>query len=177
MSIVEIRNKIVKLLWAYLGQPVILSGQVQPEPDLPYCVYTVITPYAPIAEMGDYTVEPTEEGGQVEYRREMPSATFSFTFCSANRRGPDGVEIIGADEAEALAEKAIGYFLHVGYNDLSKIGITIVDVGQAQDRTTLDIDEAARRVGFDVRIRYTRTDTREVPAADTSKITIKGAQI
>ncbi len=173
MTVVEIRNKIVELLWTYLDRPVVLSGQAQPEPDLPFATYSVITPYAPIAEMGDYSTEQTVEGGQVEYRREMPTMTLSFTFCSANRRDPSGVEISGADEAEALAEKAIGYFLHVGYDDISSLGVTIVEVGQAQDRTTLDIDEAARRVGFDVRIRYTRTDTKEIPAANPN-IIVKG---
>ena len=42
-----------------------------------------------------------------------------------------------------------------------------------ENNTTLDIDEAARRVGFDVRIRYTRLDAKETPAADPN-ITVKG---
>ena len=53
------------------------------------------------------------------------------------------------------------------------LGITIVEIGQAQNRSTLIIDEAARRVGFDVRIRYTRQDTRVVSSVETTPITEK----
>ena len=104
---------------------------------------------------------------------EMPSATFSFTFCSQNRTDADGIYIYGSDEAEDLADKAIGYFQHVGYDDFLMLGITIVEIGQAQNRSTLIIDEAARRVGFDVRIRYTRQDTRVVSSVETAPITEK----
>ena len=65
----------------------------------------------------------------------------------------------------------MGWFLHTGYMDISALGITVVEVGQVQDRTTLVIDEAARRFGFDVQIRYTREDTLNVPSI--KKVTIK----
>lgn len=169
MTITQIRNQLVKLLWDYLGCPVILSDQVQPEALFPYGIYSITTPYAPNGELGDYTMAPLEDGAVVT-RMEMPSATFSFTFCSQNRTGENGEAISGADEAEELAWKAIGYFQHVGYDDIAKLGITIVDVSQAQNRTTLIIDEAARRVGFDVRIRYTRQDTRKVSTIERTPI-------
>ena len=169
MTITQIRDKLISLLWDYLGCPVILSDQVQPEAEFPYGIYSITTPYAPAGELGDYTSADTEEGVEIT-RMEMPSATFSFTFCSQNRTGEDGKHISGADEAEELTWKAIGFFLHVGYDEFLKLGITIVDVGQAQNRTTLVIDEAARRVGFDVRIRYTRQDTRKVSNIETIPI-------
>jgi hypothetical protein len=168
MKIVTLRNALVKLLWEHLGVPVILSDQVQPEAELPYCIYTVTTPYASAGELGEYSSTDAEDGGLLEHRREMPSATFSFTFCSENRTDEHGEEISGADEAEELAESAAAYFLHVGYDDFLKLGITVVDVGQVGDRTTLDVDEAARRKGFDVRIRYTRTDTRHITTIQTA---------
>ena len=96
----------------------------------------------------------------LEDRMEMPSATLSFTFCSENRTGEDGEEISGADEAEELADKAVGFFKQIGYDDFARLGICIVEVGPVQDRSTLMVDEESRRKGFDVRIRYTRTDTR-----------------
>lgn len=101
---------------------------------------------------------------------EMPSATFSFTFCSQDRTGPEGKPISGADEAEPLASRAAGYFLHAGYDDFLRLGIAVVEVGQTQDRTVLLVDEAARRVGFDVRIRYTRQDTRLVSTVEETRI-------
>lgn len=160
MTFVEIRNKLIERLWDFVGCPVILSDQVQPEAEFPYGVYSA-TSYIPQNGMGDYT-EKYADGDITVTRTEMPYATFSFTFCSMNRTGENGEPISGADEAEMLASKAVGYFQHSGYDDFASLGIAVVDVSQTQNRTTLVIDEAARRVGFDVRIRYTRQDTRKV---------------
>ena len=160
MTFREIRNALVERLWNYMGCPIVLADQVQPEAQLPYGIYSVSTPYAPDRGMGDYTTREAEGGNAEITRMEMPSATFSFTFCSQNRTDADGIYIYGSDEAEDLADKAIGYFQHV-------------EIGQAQNRSTLIIDEAARRVGFDVRIRYTRQDTRVVSSVETAPITEK----
>lgn len=173
MTIIDLRNAIVKNLWRYLGVPVVLANQVQPEVDvLPYIVYSITTPYAPTGELGEYATEEAEDGGVLEHRREMPSATLSFTACSENHT-VDGVEISGEDEAEELASRAVGYFKHTGYDDFLALGVTVVDVGQVQDRTTIGIEEAARRKGFDVRIRYTRVDTRRVSTIEHNTITEK----
>lgn len=170
MTFTQIRNKIISLLWDYLERPVVLADQVEPELEFPYGIYTVTTPYVPHIEQGDITTADAGEGAVTITRMEMPSATLSFTFCSQNRTGDQGEAISGEDEAAELADRAIGFFLHAGYDDFSRLGITIVDVGQAQNRSTLVIDEAARRVGFDVRIRYTRQDTRKVSTIETAPI-------
>lgn len=169
MTILQLRNGLVKRLWDYLGCPVILADQGQPEAPLPFAIYSVTAPYIPDGGLGDYAVLPDGENALVT-RREMPTATFSFTFCSQDRTGEDGVFIRGADEAMELADRAIGWFHHVGYEDIARMGITIVEVGQAQDRTTLIVDEAARRVGFDVLVRYTRVDARTASTIETVKI-------
>lgn len=170
MTFVEMRNTLVKKLWDYLGCPVVLADQVQPEAPFPFVVYSVTAPYIPGNEMGNYRTLPDGEDSVV-VRRVMPTATFSFTCCSMNRTGEDGAFVSGADEAAELADAAMGWFLHTGYMDISALGITIVEVGQVQDRTTLVIDEAARRFGFDVQIRYTREDTLKVPSI--KKVTTK----
>ena len=170
MTFVEMRNAMVKKLWDYLGCPVVLADQVQPEATFPFVIYSVTAPYIPGNTMGDYTTLPDGEDSTV-VRRVMPTATFSFTCCSMNRMGEGGTFVSGADEAYELADEAMGWFLHTGYMDVSALGITVVEVGQVQDRTTLVIDEAARRFGFDVQIRYTREDTLNVPSI--KKVTIK----
>lgn len=168
MTFIEIRNTLTSLLEAALGVSVVLSDQVAPAPDFPFCYYSVTTPYAPTGEMGNYSVEEIEGTSKIiTTRTEQPSATFSFVFCSINRysKNEDGKDaepyIFGEDEAMTLAEKAQGFFLHEGYDTLSNLGIVIVDITNTTNRTTLVVDEAARRYGFDVRIRYTRTDTRQ----------------
>lgn len=170
MTFVEMRNAMVKKLWDYLGCPVVLADQVQPEATFPFVIYSVTAPYIPGNTMGDYRTLPDGEDSTV-VRRVMPTATFSFTCCSMNRMGEGGTFVSGADEAYELADEAMGWFLHTGYMDISALGITVVEVGQVQDRTTLVIDEAARRFGFDVQIRYTREDTLNVPSI--KKVTIK----
>ena len=170
MTFVEMRNAMVKKLWDYLGCPVVLADQVQPEATIPFVIYSVTAPYIPGNTMGDYRTLPDGEDSTV-VRRVMPTATFSFTCCSMNRMGEGGTFVSGADEAYELADEAMGWFLHTGYMDVSALGITVVEVGQVQDRTTLVIDEAARRFGFDVQIRYTREDTLNVPSI--KKVTIK----
>lgn len=171
MTPVFLRNQIVKLLWSYLKIPVILSDQAQPEADPPFCIYSVTSPYSGGGELGDITNRDAEDPMELlEDRMEMPSATFSFTLCSENRVGDDGEEISGADEAEELADKAVGYFKQVGYDDFARLGICIVDVGAVQDRSTLMVDEESRRKGFDVRIRYTRTDTRTIQTVQHTAI-------
>ena len=170
MTFVEMRNAMVEKLWDYLGCPVVLADQVQPEAPFPFVIYSVTTPYIPDNTMGDYRTLPDGEDSAV-VRRVMPTATFSFTCCSMNRMGEGGTFVSGADEAYELADEAMGWFLHTGYMDISALGITVVEVGQVQDRTTLVIDEAARRFGFDVQIRYTREDTLNVPSI--KKVTIK----
>ena len=170
MTFVEMRNAMVKKLWDYLGYPVVLANQVQPEAPFPFVIYSVTAPYIPGNTMGDYRTLPDGEDSIV-VRRVMPTATFSFTCCSMNRMGEGGTFVSGADEAYELADEAMGWFLHTGYMDISALGITVVEVGQVQDRTTLVIDEAARRFGFDVQIRYTREDTLNVPSI--KKVTIK----
>lgn len=163
MTFLEVRNTLVSSLAAALGLPVLLSDQVQPEAEVPFIVYSVTAPYASTGELGDHTqtVIENEDGTEalIDNRREQPSATFSFTACSENRW--DGEEYVyGDDEAQSITEKAIGYLLQGGYNDLSNKGIVVAEVTNVGNRTTLVIDEAARQYGFDVRVRYTKDDQR-----------------
>ena len=76
-----------------MGCPIVLADQVQPEAQLPYGIYSVSTPYAPDRGMGDYTTREAEGGNAEITRMEMPSATFSFTFCSQNRTDAGGTYI------------------------------------------------------------------------------------
>ena len=59
-----------------------------------------------------------------------------------------------------MSKKAVGHLLHGAYHDLADKGIVIAEITNVGNRTTLIVDEAARRYGFDVRIRYTKADER-----------------
>lgn len=86
----------------------------------------------------------------------------SFTACSMNRVGQDGAQVMGDDEAMDLADRAQGFFLFTGRQLLADRGIVVVSVENTQPRSALDVDEVARRYGFDILVRYERTDTRTV---------------
>ena len=163
MTFIDIRNALVNSLSEALGIPVILSDQVSPEAEVPFVIYSVIAPYATTGELGDHTQHmATDDDGSenlVDTRRVQPTATFSFTACSENRWKGDEY-IFGDDEAQSITSAAIGFFLQSGYYNLSTKGIVVVEVTNVGNRTTLIIDEAARRYGFDLRIRYTRDDRR-----------------
>ena len=152
-----IRNIVTNGLSSYLKVPVVLASQVEPEQDYPFIIYSVTAPYIPESTLGEYR----QDGNGEEIRREQPTCTWSFTACSANRRTQSGF-ILGEDEAMELANQALGWFLHTGYEYTSKNGIAIVDAGNIQERSVLEVDEMVRRNGFDVTIRYVREETRTI---------------
>ncbi|MCI8442566.1 MAG: hypothetical protein HFG27_08555 [Provencibacterium sp.] len=156
MTFVTLRNLVARGLSRALGVPVTLSNQTEPEPDYPYIIYTPTSPYVPNGEMGDHVLQGEGEG-LTDIRREQPTATISFTVCSMNREAESGY-IHGDDEAQELADRAIGWFLHGGRAELSRGGVVVVDVLNAGDRSFIEIDEAVRQYGFDVVLRYCRAD-------------------
>lgn len=161
MTFKDIRNAVVSGLSAYLSIPVVLASQVNPEQEYPFVVYSVTAPYIPENTLGEYRQERDGTGMAEEIRKEQPTCTWSFTVCSANRLTDTGY-ILGEDEALELSEKALGWFLNAGYDYISGQGITIVDAGNVQERSVLQVDEEARRYGFDVIIRYVREDSRKI---------------
>ena len=65
MNFRELRNRLISSLWDYIGCPVILSNQVQPEAEPPFCIYTVTVPYIPDAKKhpsgGEEDPRPNED--------------------------------------------------------------------------------------------------------------------
>lgn len=167
MTIRELRNTIVRLLYEALNVPVLLSDEVQPEEEYPYFIYTMTAPHSS-APFGDHSkrVEDSLEGPQViDARKDHAEAVFSFTACSANREAA-GTWISGEDEVEDLTERAVGWFLHGGYTSLMLAGITVMEVMDVGNRSFLEIDEIPRQYGFDVRIGYARIDEAAQGAVD-----------
>lgn len=157
----KVRNRIIKGLHEYMQIPVYRSDQVSPEADLPYIVYSVITPYTKGNTLGHYRCEADGNGGTEEVRAEQAGMSLSFTACSQDRELGSGVFISGEDEAMDLAEKAQGWFLFVGRIFLSP-EVVVESVENVAPRNTLVVDEEANRYGFDVLVRYIREDVRHV---------------
>ncbi|MDR1465439.1 MAG: hypothetical protein LBJ11_09100 [Oscillospiraceae bacterium] len=147
-----------------------MTDQVTPEARVPFGYYSVTAPHIDGGGMGNYHRRMTQGGEDVEIVREsQPSATFSFTFVSMNRDGPQG-NISGEDEAMEYAERAMSWFEHTGYNYLSPLGLVVVNVQNFASRSLLVVDETSRRWGFDVEIRYTHYEARNDSAIDYTTI-------
>ena len=176
MSFVTKRNSLISALHKAVGVPVLLASQVQPEAEPPFIVYSVTADYIPDGGLGNYSLgEGATQDDLVEVREEQPTATLSFTACSVNRCYDDKgsqVQVLGADEALELATLAQGFFLHTGRDAIAGAGFVVVDVTNATSRDALELDEMGRRFGFDVRLRYTRTDAAAI--SNLEKPTIKG---
>lgn len=171
MNAVEARNILIKGLSEYLPDeiPLYRSGQTNEEPKPPYIIYSLLNDKGNGRTQGHYSVAAAGEAAE-EIRQEQVSATMSLTVCSENR-AEDEEYIFGEDEAQQLAEKCQGWFLHTGYDYLSKNHIVIADVTGIQNRNMLMVDEEANRKGFDVIFSYITEDKRSV--AVVNKVNIK----
>lgn len=161
MTFVEKRNKLIYALSQAVGRPVLLESQVQPEAEYPFIIYSIMDDYQSTNWSGNVSLT-TDGEDTVSIREEQPTATFSFTACSMNREitteAGDLVTVYGADEASELAALAQGFFLHGGRYAIEAAGFVVVEVTNSNSRDALELDEMGRRYGFDVRLRYTRTD-------------------
>lgn len=173
MTLEQLRNTIVRELYKGLGSGpmVLMADQVEPQTPYPLLIYQAVQPYMP----GSYNLTRQSVGDPTKVqltRAEHAEGTYSFTACSINRKGEDGQQIYGDNEALELAEMAQGWFLFAGHRILSPLGIVVVDVTNTQMRSAYDIDETDRRYGFDVRLRYVRDQALVVGTIAPSKITI-----
>lgn len=169
MTIVQARNAVVAGLEKNIGCPVILTDQIAEQSAFPYCYYSVLAPRISNHAFGLSEIELDDKQGYRLMRSEPVLATMSFTFCGMNRNSDDGGYIYGEDEALDLAEKGHGFFLLSGHCITTEVGdIVIQNVGNIQSRTGFLVEEAIRRYGFDVKLRYVRTD--EMPNTIISKV-------
>ena len=56
MTFVEKRNALVLALSEYVGRPVLLANQVQPEEDPPFIVWEILSDYTPDGSLGHAVV-------------------------------------------------------------------------------------------------------------------------
>lgn len=172
MNATEVRDRLVKGLYQHFGGrvPVYRSGQVSGEQTPPYVIYAVTGAGGRGGTMGHFAVCRKGDCAE-EIRGEQRSMSLSFTACSQNREGEDGSRIFGEDEAQGIAEEAQGWFVHAGYDYLSRNNIVVSDVTEIQGRNVLMVDEELNRKGFDVICSYAAEDRRRISVVE--KVSIK----
>ncbi|MDE7331211.1 MAG: hypothetical protein K2O16_03070 [Lachnospiraceae bacterium] len=164
MNVTEARNILVRGLYEYFSESILIyrSGQVNEEQEPPYIIYSILSDNGSGQAPGHYSVRNAGEDAE-EIRQEQTSATMSVIVCSQNRQEGEDY-IYGEDEAQELAERCKGWFIHDGYDYLSANNIVIADVTAIQNRNTLMVSEEANRKGFDVMFNYMAEETRSIPS-------------
>lgn len=165
MTFRELTNSIIRLLANHLKIPIVKDNQTEEEPPMPYGYYSVLSHRQQSTDFGDCFYLP-ENDHITHVRQEQVNATFSFTFVSQSRDTDSGY-IDGEEEALELAEKAVSFFNHVGYFELTKAGIVVDGIMDMGDRTFLKVDEMCYEYGFDVSVRYVRSEKRKEGIVET----------
>ena len=133
-----IKRTIVGHIKSNTGHEVVLQAGNAPQPDYPFCSYSVTSPYLPVsnAEVGEDMIEDVE-------------MVFSLTWHSRS-----------ATEAEGLAHQTAMLFkMRHATQMLGDANISVVRLEGFQNRDTFLTIDSERRVGLDVRIRVRHIET------------------
>lgn len=157
MELIEFRNIVIKLLYDYLQRPVVMINQIADKPlkedkseiDYPFLSYSITSSFIKDREMGTLE-EKIVTSNNPKYDKDIIqiltfNAKCSFSFTAYAKK---------SIEAKALAQKAWDFFKHVGYFDLSRNNIIVVECTNIQSRDIFEIDTYERREGFDVIFRF-----------------------
>lgn len=140
-----IKRTVIGHIKTNTGHEVVLQAGNAPQPEYPFCSYTVTSPYLPVskAEEGDTYVEDVE-------------MVFSLTWHSRN-----------ATEAQNLAHQTAMLFkMRAHRQRLGDAGLTIVRLEGFQNRDTFLTIDNERRVGLDVRFRIRHSETAAIEDFD-----------
>ncbi|MCM3413523.1 phage neck terminator protein [Metabacillus litoralis] len=125
---------------------------------VPYGIYNITSPFIKGVGTEDVTYQVTETNLEKK-RTEQYKQTVSFTFY-----GTDNETTID------LANKVRQWFLFFGEEFIQSKNITVVSIGNIQNRTTFLVDSYEYKHGFDVQFRLSEELTKNVDFFD--KVTI-----
>lgn len=172
MDLQELRNQIIYKLYQYMELPIVPQDQIQTKPAYPYMTYKFIVPYNHFGHQGNYSrkfIPSTDDRFEYDVEETLelqPQMTLSLNaYCKGE---PDSQMV-----TYEIARKAMNWFKHVGYQDLSDLNITVVNIEAFGDRTVLIIDDYEARAGFDVILRTTDTIKRRIETIETWDIDVK----
>ena len=138
---INIRNIIIRELYAYIQKPIIPNTDTQNRTNYPFADYS-ITSNIPDSGEGNYSLQ--SEGVDVKETLALQNKiAFSFNVYSKN-------EV----ECYNLAKDIWNWFRHIGIDVLSNFNIAVVDVMTIDNRSILEINQYEHRFGFDVIVRY-----------------------
>jgi hypothetical protein len=129
---------------------VIQGNQTAPKPPLPYGVYNVTSPYIKGVGREDITYVE-DETGFLKVKTEQYRVTLSFNFYAATNG--DTID---------LASKVRQWFLFMGEDFIEEQNIALYEVSNTENRTTFLVDSYEYKYGFDVHLRLTDEQMRQI---------------
>jgi len=141
----------------------ILANQDASRHDLPFATYNITSPYIKDVGYANITYEDTGDK-LIKKRDEQYKITISFIIHAGSE-----------ETAIDLANKVRQWFLFYGEDYIRDLNIAVVSVGNVENRTTFMVDTYEYRHGFDVQLRLSDEQAREVEYFD--KIEINGGRL
>ena len=175
MSLINIRNGIIKALCQYLCVTIVPTDTDAPRPSYPFGTYKITSlldakTYSLTDEVIDRTGDFENAGcmasSTVRYdqhllvtKKEQAKFTLSLSFYSED-------DTLTHD----LSTKAVDWFKFTGYLIHVNLGIAIVSVSSISDRSQSLIQSTESRLGFDVTIRYLHQVTKPLETIETHSL-------
>ncbi|CAM4012640.1 LIC_12616 family protein [Mesobacillus zeae] len=132
------------------GVQIVKGNTIAPQPARPFGIYNLTSPY--IKGRGRGAVTQYKEGTSIfEKRTEQYKFTISFSFYAGN-----------VETTIESAYKVHQWFLFLGQGFIRDKNMAVVSVGNIQDRTTFLVDEYEYKHGFDVQLRATSEQIRQL---------------
>lgn len=150
MRVTELRDAIIPALSQYCGSPIILADQIGPRPKVAHMTYKMTTPYGKSPGQAEETA--VEINGEYKLKRVSDyKTTISFTSYAMD-------EVDSID----LAQKVHDWFSFDGLDTLQSIGVAVVMLTDVTNRDAFVINDYERRNGFDVILRVTHTQYKNI---------------
>ena len=172
MDLRELRNQIIYKLYQYMELPIVPQDQIQPKPAYPYMTYKFIVPYNQFNHQGDISqnlVPSTDDRFEYDIEETLELQVQMTISLNVYCKGEPDSQMV----AYEITKKAMGWFKHVGSQDLSDLNVVVVNIEAFGDRTVLIVDDYEARAGFDVILRTTDTIKRRIETIETWDINIK----
>ena len=172
MDLRELRNQIIYKLYQYMELPIVPQDQIEPKPAYPYMTYKFIVPYNHFGHQGNYSrklIPSNDERFEYDVEETLETQVQMTLSLNAYCKGESDSQMVTYE----IARKAMGWFKHVGYQDLLDLNITVINIEAFGDRTVLIVDDYEARAGFDVILRTTDTIKRRIETIETWDINIK----
>lgn len=165
MSSIELMELIKKELYKETSKFVVYTDNIKEKPKLPF--YSI--------KMTTLRQGVGEEGNQLHEFVESKDSAFKWDYLEVLQSQPNAIISLMAYDKDMIgamktAYEAFNFFKFSGRRIFKEKGFVIVDVGDVQDRTVLNVDNYEYRYGFDLKVRYVEEIVSRVENIEEYKI-------